>query len=346
MVFMLMFSVWCRLWLYLYVTFSTIRFFPVMYTRNGEMVILHRYTKKGSRQSCSNYRPVTLTSQIVKLLERLVQDQLLTHVQDNNIISCDQHGFQQKCSYVSQLLECMNDWTQTYDLSESTDVIYLDFAKAFDTVAHMRLLAKLDHCGVRGHLLIWISSFLTNRRQMVVLRNGISDWIPMTSGVPQGSILGPLFFLVFVNDLPSIAVSTAKLFTDDTKLLVYRQIMNIRDCDILQDDLNGFSAWSKIWLINFNAVKCVVLRIREAIRYIYTLDSVNLESVDSQKDLGVTISTTLKPATHIYIITKKAYQKIGMIKRCFTNFTEKKVSTLYQSIIRPALEYASPVWNP
>ena len=216
--------------------------------------------------------------------------------------------------------------------------------KAFDTVAHQRLLAKLDHSGIRGHLLTWLSSFLTGRRQRVVLRNGVSDWIKVTSGVPQGSILGPLLFLIFVNDLPNIASSTAKLFADDTKL--YRQIKNIRDCDILQDDLNEFSAWSKIWLINFNALKCIVLRIREAIRYIYTLDGVNLESVDSQKDLGVTISKTLKPATHIDIITKKAYQKIGMIKRCFTNFTEKKVTTLYQSIIRPALEYASPVWNP
>ena len=113
----------------------------------------------------------------------------------------------------------------------------------------------------------------------------------MTSWVPQGSILGPLLFLIFVNDLLSIALSTAKLFADDTKL--YRQIMNITDCDILQNDLNDFSAWSKIWLIKFNAIKCIVLRIREAIRYIYTLDGVKLESVDSQKDLGVTISKTL-----------------------------------------------------
>ena len=185
-------------------------------------------------------------------LERLVQDQLLALVQENNIISCDQHGFQQKCSCVSQLLECMNDWTQTYDL---------DFAKAFVTVAHQRLLAKLDHCGIRGHLLAWLSSFLSGRRQRVVLRNGSSDWIPVTSGVTQGSILGP----VFVNNLPSVTLSTAKLFADDTKL--YRQIMNIMDCDILQDDLNEFSAWSKIWLIKFNAIKCIVLRIREAIRF-------------------------------------------------------------------------------
>ena len=187
---------------------------------------------------------MTLTSQIVKLLERLVQDQLLTHVQENNIISCHQHGFQQKCSCVSQLLECMNDWTQSYDRGDSTDAIYLDFAKAFDTVAHQILLAKLDHSGIRGHLLTWLSSFLTGRRQRVVLRNGVSDWIKVTSGVPQGSILGPLLFLIFVNDLPNIASSTAKLFADDTKL--YRQIKNIRDCDILQDDLNEFSAWSKI----------------------------------------------------------------------------------------------------
>ena len=228
----------------------------------------------------------------------------------------------------------MNDWTQLYDLGDSTDVIYLDFAKAFDTVAHQRLLAKLDHSGIWTftYMVIFILDWKTSTG---CAQKEISDWIKVTSGVPQGSILGPLLFLIFVNDLPNIASSTAKLFADDTKL--YRQIKNIRDCDILQDDLNEFLAWSKIWLINFNALKCIVLRIPEAIRYINTLDGVNLESVDSQKDLGVTISKSLKPATHIDIITKKAYQKIGMIKRCFTNFTEKKVTTLYQSIIRPAL---------
>ena len=128
-----------------------------------------------------------------------------------------------------------------------------------------------------------------------MIRNGVSDRIKVTSGVPQGSIFGTLLFLIFVNNLYSKALSIAKLFADDTKL--YRQIMNIRDC--LQDDLNEFKAWSKIWLINLNATKCIVLRIREAIKYIYTLGGVNLESVDSQKDLGVTISKTLKPATHI-----------------------------------------------
>ena len=300
--------------------------------------------KSGSRRYCKNYRPVALTSQVAKLLERLVQDQLLDHIVNNKIISCEQHGFQQKCSCVSQLLECLNDWTLSFDNNTPEDIIYLDFAKAFDTVPHHRLLYKLEHYGIRGKLLNWLQSFLTDRKQRVLLRNGNSSWQHITSGVPQGSILGPLLFLIFVNDLPSFANLTAKLFADDTKL--YGPANTINDCEKLQHDLNKFAAWSKLWLLNFNAQKCVVVRLREAVRYSYSLNGVYLNHVPVQKDLGVYISNNLKPSDHITNIVRKAYQKIGLVKRCFTSLTAQKITTLYTTIIRPGLEYASPVWSP
>ena len=201
----------------------------------------------------------------------------------------------------------MNDWTQSYDNSKPVDIVYLDFAKAFDTVAHQRLLFKLEFYGISGYIRSWLTSFLSHRRQRVILRNGASEWTPVTSGVPQGSILGPLLFLLFVNDLPNVAQSKAKLFADDTK--AYRETSNKEECEVLQTDLNKFSAWSKLWLINFNALKCVVLRIKEAIKYIYTLDGVQLESVVDQKDLGVNISNSLKPKTHIEKNHKKGLSK-------------------------------------
>ena len=183
--------------------------------------------KKGARSKPNNYRPVSLTSQIVKLLERLIYDHILKLTTTNGTISCHQHGFQDGCSCVTQLLECLYDWTQNFDDSTQTDIIYLDFAKAFDTVSHKRLILKLRNCGIRGSVLRWIESFLTNRRQRVVLRNGGSSWTWVKSGVPQGSILGPLLFLIYVNDMPDIVMSTAKMFADDTK--VYSKIQDKQD---------------------------------------------------------------------------------------------------------------------
>ena len=300
--------------------------------------------KKGSRLSPNNYRPVSLTSQIVKLLEKIICDQLMEFIEEKQLISCEQHGFQKRCSCVTQLLECLSDWTTSFDENVGVDVVYLDFRKAFDTVAHRRLLYKLHHLGIRGHLLGWLESFLNHRRQRVILRNGSSEWRKVTSGVPQGSILGPILFLLFVNDIPDVISNKAKMFADDTKL--YANIMTKHDCDSLQDDLNALSAWSKLWLLDFNAEKCVVLRIKAAIDYQYSLNGVYLKEVVSQKDLGITICNTLSPTKHINEIIKKAHQKIAMFRRCFTGLDEKKVSILYKSLVRPALEYASTVWSP
>ena len=300
--------------------------------------------KKGSRTSTTNYRPVSLTSQIVKVLERLVYDKILDTLIKNKSISCHQHGFQGKCSCVTQLLECIQDWTINFDCGIQTDIVYLDFAKAFDTVPHQRLLVKLKNCGIRGNALLWIRSFLSERRQRVMLRNGVSTWQNVRSGVPQGSILGPLLFLIYVNDMPENVMSTAKMFADDTK--VYKGIKIIDDCKILQDDLNNLAAWSSKWLLNFNEQKCVVLKIKMSILYMYTLNGHVLTQVSSQKDLGITISETLKPAEHIRNIIKRANQRTGLIRRCFTDLTKEKVFILYTSLIRPILEYASPAWNP
>ena len=300
--------------------------------------------KKGSRLNYSNYRPVSLTSQIVKIIERCVLDHVQKILKDNNFINSCQHGFQAGCSCVTQLLESMEDWTSNLDNGSSTDIVYMDFAKAFDRVPHQRLILKVRQAGIQGTVATWISKFLQGRRQRVILRNGTSTWRHVSSGVPQGSILGPTLFLVFVNDLPDQLFSTAKMFADDTKL--YRKIHNVEDCNKLQDDLDKLSEWSRKWLLTFNETKCVVLRINQAIDFQYKLNNIILEEIPTQKDLGIHVANNLHPRYHISKVVKSANQKLGLIKRCFTNFSSKKVSILYKSIIRPVLEYGSPVWAP
>ena len=277
-------------------------------------------------------------------MERLILDQILELCSLNKFFSCDQHGFQNMCSCVTQLLECLNSWTSNFDEGIETDVIYLDFAKAFDTVPHQRLILKLRRAGIRGKVVSWVESFLRNRRQRVVLRNGHSNWREVISGVPQESILGPILFLIYVNDIPDSLMATAKMFADDTK--VYNKIKSLSDCEALQEDLNRLSNWSDTWLIKFNESKCVVLKIKQSLEYIYTLNGSQLCRVDGQRDLGVEVAESLKPAGHIAGIVKKANQMIGLINRCFTGLDVGKVTVLYRSVVRPILEYGSPAWSP
>ena len=194
----------------------------------------------------------------MKTFERLILHHILGYCRKHNIISCNQHGFQAGKSCLTNLLHCMNDWTTSYDKQpkESTDIIYTDFQKALDSVQHKRLLYKLSVYGIQGKLLNWIKSFLTNRRQRVLLNGSPSDWEVVVSGVPQGTIMGPIFFLLFVNDVPNTLNCNVMVFADDAKL--YSTINEEQDCINLQADLDSLVNWSKDWLINFNKKKCVV----------------------------------------------------------------------------------------
>ena len=183
-----------------------------------------------------NYRPITLTSIIGKILESIIRDALLNHFNHHSLLNANQHGFVPKRSCTSQLLMVLEDWTRAIQRNSYSDVIYLDFSKAFDTVPHKQLLHKLLSYGVQGSLFMWITSFLSNRFQRVAVNNSYSDWKPVTSGVPQGSILGPLLFAIYVNDMPSVVSSKLFKFADDTKL--YRTISSPLDIQTLQNDLD------------------------------------------------------------------------------------------------------------
>jgi len=187
--------------------------------------------KKGDKHLAENYRPISLTSVVSKLLEHIICRNLLTHLESNNILTSLDHGFRSGYSCETQLLLTAHDLLKAYDTGTQVDIGILDFSKAFDTVPHDKFLFKLDKYGIKGPLHAWLTSFLTCRHMRVVLKDVESDEVPVISGVPQGTVLGPLLFLCHINDLPDRVKSQVRLFADDC--LIYREIRNMQDHLIL-----------------------------------------------------------------------------------------------------------------
>ena len=191
--------------------------------------------EKDQKQINTMYRPISLTSVPGKTMERIIRDALVEHMNNNKLFSEEQHGFIKGKSCVTQLLEFMEDITKAIDQGDEFDIIYLDFSKAFDKVPHRRLLMKLKSYGIRGKVLCWIKDFLINRKQRVIVNGSFSEWKDITSGIPQGSVLGPILFLIFINDLPKVTKCLIKLSADDAKL--YQIIKSNQDKEDLQGDV-------------------------------------------------------------------------------------------------------------
>jgi hypothetical protein len=304
--------------------------------------------KKGNKSEITNYRPISLLSITSKTLERCLYAKIIDELKP--LISSAQHGFLAGRSTTTQLLECYDYIGREIDKSNQVDSILLDFSKAFDSVSHPHLLTKLTTFGICGPLLDWFHSYLTGRTQVTMINGSKSQSIPVRSGVPQGSILGPLLFLLFINDMVmEIGPGThAALYADDAK--VYRKIDNIGDCASLQDDLEALVRWSDIWKLRFNADKCKVVRFSRKInptRFAYNIEGTPLERVTSIKDLGLTVQDNLMWDQHIRSMVSKANQVLYFIKRAIGYHAPIKARTiLYMSLVRSHLEYGSIIWAP
>ena len=228
------------------------------------------------------------------------------------------------------------------------DVIYFDFAKAFDTVPHRRLIKKLQSYGIQNQVLEWISAFLKDRHQVVKVNDSLSEKRRVISGVPQGSVLGPLLFVIYINDLPDVVHSQIYLFADDTKIL--KTVQNQQDSLELQNDINALDDWSRAWLLKFHPDKCHVLTLGkfDNIKHAqpYTLGEVILEHVFCEKDLGVIFDSNLTFEEHILNQVKKANAIVGLIRRSFLHLTPSTFRQLFVSFVRPHLEYAQVIWSP
>ena len=303
--------------------------------------------KKGDKSDPANYRPISLTCVLCKVLEHVVASSISRHFTEQNILFDLQHGFREKRSCETQLIMLVDELAKNMQAKKQTDLILLDFSKAFDKVAHEKLLLKLHFYGIRGNTLNWIKDFLDNRSQSVLLNGSNSDSIPVSSGVPQGSVLGPILFLAYINDLPDQVKSRVRLFADDTAM--YLALDKQGDSDILQKDLESLEKWEKLWDMSFNPSKCQVIHVtrsKSPSQTIYYLHGCALESVSSAKYLGVTVSEDLSWSDHINNITKKANQTLGFIKRNIRVHNRDLKSTAYKTLVRPQLEYASTVWSP
>ncbi|CAH8658828.1 unnamed protein product [Dicrocoelium dendriticum] len=294
--------------------------------------------KCGDKDLPANYRPVSLTSVVVKLLEKLVRDTVENHLSRFNLLSVEQHGFRKGFSCQTNLLVARECWAEAVDSGHAVDVVFIDFAKAFDTVPHSRLSLKLRSYGIAGRALQWVSAFLDGREQCIRVGSSLSFRQAVLSGVPQGSVLGPLLFSVYVNDLPEELEVQSLLFADDLKL------WNIVDIPggpmALQRALDKLWEWSVLWLLPINRAKCSVLRIGASDSSTsYVLDGTVLPHVTHQVDLGVVHCSTLHSGDNWKKAASKGFRMLWFIRRSFGTLTADVFVKLFSAFVRPHLEY-------
>lgn len=302
------------------------------------------------KTSPSGYRPISLLPIVSKIFEKHIYMFISDYLAEYHPIACNQWGFQPQRSCTTTLLTTTYDWYGTMDKGKDVVAVFFDFQKAFDSVPHGPLITKLQNIGLHPHLVMWVKSYLTNRSQRVVLNGSESTTIDVLSGVPQGSVLGPLLFLIYINDLCAITLSTGSKVTMYADDLVLHKVVDAETAFIrLQKDINNIVQWSRSNKVNLNKSKCKVMLFshkRHAMPPVF-IENEQMEQVRTYKYLGLTITSTLKWDEHIDQLCLRAKKLLGYLYRLFyRNVQPTSLCNLFTALIRPILEYASQVWDP
>ena len=316
--------------------------------------------KKGAKFEASNYRPVSLTCVACKLMEHIITSHIRSHLETHGLIHPNQHGFMKRRHCESQLLMTTHDFLTRLDKKHAVDIAVLDFSKAFDSVPHKRLIRKLRLYGIEGRNLAWISSFLHNRTQSVVVdgvRSHSGSAIagdPVVSGVPQGTVLGPLLFLLFINDLPHVLDpgTECRLYADDC--LIYRSIHCQEDKVTLQKDLDALHDWSNSWGLYFNVSKYNMLHLARQVEKpcrFYSLGGDIIKSVSEATYLGVTLSNKFGSRSshwdaHITSVVASASQRLGFLRRNLRGSPYRMRELAFEALVRSTLNYCGSIWDP
>ena len=308
--------------------------------------------KNGEHSDKNNYRPISVIPTVARVFERIVYEQLYGYLNDNNLINTQQSGFRSLHSCLTALLNLTNDWCVNIDRKCVNGVVFLDLKKAFDTVDHKILLKKLEFFGFHRKTIAFFCSYLSNRQQQCSVNGVTSDLLPISCGVPQGTILGPLLFLMYINDLPNcLKYSTATLYADDTTLTVpASDMLDIENA--MNTDLKLVSLWLKANKLSLNVLKseCMIIGSRQRIAAIenglnLVVSGNSLERVKHCKCLGVHIDENLTWAKHVESIIKKVVCNISILRKVSPSLTLDHRITVYKSVIEPHFNYCSLVWD-
>ena len=311
--------------------------------------IIHPLFKKGDKTNSENYRPLSMTCIPCKLQEHIIHSTIMGFLDHNNLLTDTQHGFRKNRSCETQLITTVRDFANCLNTSSQVDAVLLDFSKAFDKVDHRLLLKKMEKLGIKGDILAWTSSFLHMRTQQVLVDGSFSNSSPVLSGVPQGTVLGPLLFLIYINDIhKDLSPGTfIRLFADDS--LLYRIIRTVADTITLQRDLDILQQWEISNKMQFHPDKCQILQItnkRNPINSTYYIHGTSLKLFDSAKYLGITIDSKLSWDPHCKNTYNKASFMLSFLERNLKKCPPHIKLKCFNALVRPILEYSCSVWDP